>query len=107
MATYDIAPRTDLPGHSLLDYPNTSIFDCKRLCADTKECLAFTYDIHRDGCTLKSVGEYNSDGQHTIMNVSNSKDLYIRQGRPGYLDLWFVISLVFILVFIWLCRRSK
>lgn len=102
---YEIIPYTNMKtpdGGSNIDleeYKRTSLHVCKRFCNDTPDCVAFTWSPDNKGtCTLKkAMGEtgYQKDYQ-----------LYIKKGNSNYILLWIMLAIVFIGLFMFMCKQK-
>ena len=102
---YEIIPFTDMNdpnGDGNIDlekYKRTSLHMCKRFCNDTPDCVAFTWSPDNKGtCTMKkAMGDtgYKEDYQ-----------LYIKKGNSNYILLWIMLAIVFIGLFMFICKQK-
>ena len=75
-------------GHNIVKYADRSISECKKLCSERSDCLAFEYGVQYGGsgglyrpkdCNLQSGADRRGcNGQH------HNLDLYVKRGKIEY-----------------------
>ena len=63
-------PGNDLAGMPIL-MPNSSAWDCGKLCKTTTECKAFSYKTIEKKCYLKSTDSGTDSQSNTVSGLKN------------------------------------
>ena len=103
MSTYRIVPETNLKKNTISTLPKTDIRRCRRICNDTKDCIAFVWKkpskLNPGGiCLLK-----NKMDDSTVYDKNST--LYIKSGNPSYWQLWTFLAIVGVMIFVLFCKR--
>ena len=99
MSTFKIVPETDSQKNTISIIPKTDIKKCRRLCNDTKDCIAFVWK-QKDG---KELFLLKSKVDDTVYNKNST--LYIKNGNPSYWLLWTFLVILGVILFVIFCKR--